>query len=69
MDNTNNWRDALSPPEESGWYLVYMKPHASDPKSTWRFDVVRFNKSWVVPYVAVVTHWMPLPKPPGEIDE
>ena len=66
MDNETNWRDALTPPEESGWYLVTRYPHASDPKSTWRFDVVRFNKSWVVPFGVVVTHWMPLPKPPGE---
>lgn len=67
MDNTNNWRDALTTPEETGWYLVYMNPCAADPQSSWRFDVVKFNKSWVINYVAVVTHWMPLPKPPEEL--
>jgi hypothetical protein len=64
MDSVNNWINALTPPEESGWYLVYINPEVSDPQSTWRFAVVCFNKGWLVSYTAVVTHWMPLPKPP-----
>ena len=67
MDNINNWRDVTTPPEEKGTYLVYKNSHPLESWCKWKFSVERFDgKRWVINYHGEISHWMPLPKPPGE---
>ena len=66
MDNANNWRDALTPPEEEGSYLVYM----CGVIGLWVIAVAVYRpneREWKVSSSSVITHWMPLPKRPGEL--
>ena len=68
MDNANNWIDSLTPPKERGNYLVYINRYPGETFSKWIMKEAEFNgDTWVVNHQAVITHYMPLPKPPGEL--
>lgn len=68
MDNTSKWREASTPPEKEGNYLVYLSRKevvvAVYEKNSWYYldseDRYWYNCS------RLLTHWTHLPKPPGE---
>ena len=54
-------------PEENGRYLCCVKSYAFPGYSYWnilRYDKDGFHESGI--YEDGVTHWMPLPEPPGK---
>ena len=73
MDNENNWRDASTKPEQEGNYLVHLVEgdiviaRYNSLADDWYY--LDQNDRYWYDCSNLVTHWMPLPKPPGEIDE
>lgn len=71
MVDTNNWRDASSKPEHKGNYLAYLVKgdiviarYTTLAEDWWYLD--QDDRYWY-DCSHLITHWMPLPKPPGEL--
>lgn len=71
MVDANNWRDASSKPEHEGNYLAHLVEgdiviarYTTLAEDWWYLD--QDDRYWY-DCSQSITHWMPLPKPPGEL--